>query len=223
MPLHLLAIGRSQNLAELAPGSDGLAARWVISQRLAAAVASPPAGSFPPLSQAAILAAIHRQIDILPVRFGTVLPDDEAVQRFLDRRGPALLQALNRLQGSSELGLRIELPPLSAPPNPGVPIHPAPVATSPVEYLARRRQQYQWQDRACRQSQQAVANYLEALRGLYRQWRRLTPAPPGLVRLAFLVERGLVSAFRERLAHWGTGRRDACCTLLGPWPPYSFA
>jgi hypothetical protein len=203
-------------------GPGGGLVRWVIHEGLAAAVVSAPAGSFQPLCQAAILTAIHRQIDILPVRFGTVLSDDDAVRSFLDRHGQTLRQALSRLQNTGEMGLRIELPRLPAPPDCGIVVDSGSAATSPAQYLARRRQQYEWQDRACRQSQQAVADHLQALGGLYRQWRRLTPAPPGLVRLAFLVERSCCGAFRERLTHWQTRQRDARCTLLGPWPPYSF-
>jgi len=247
MPLNLLAIGRTADLAEQlgdCPDSrgdcpdfrpsengtvpfrdaapEGTALRWIIHHALAAAVVSCPAGSFQPLSHAAILTAIHRQIDILPVRFGMILPEDRAVQTFLDSHGRALGEALDRLLGASEMGLRIELPRFIAPADRNIIVDPAHGATPPAQYLARRKRQYQWQDCVCAQAQQVVEDYVQALRGLYRDWRRLANSPFGLVRLAFLVERDCLNAFRDRLAHGPTAPVGKHCTLLGPWPPYSF-
>jgi hypothetical protein len=60
------------------------------------------------------------------------------------------------------------------------------------------------------------------LRGHCRDWRRLSPEPPGAVRLAFLVERNLSQSFAERLATLSVARPGERYAILGPWPPYSF-
>ncbi len=72
------------------------------------------------------------------------------------------------------------------------------------------------------QSQWAADTYLRALKGLIRDWRRRGPEPPGMVRLAFLVEREQAAAFARRVAMLRSMQIGQQCTLFGPWPPYSF-
>ena len=101
-----LGISRLVNI----PGPTGPAGscRWLSAGELAAAVlptAPPPA----PQRHAALLAAIHRKADILPVRFGTTVPDAHFLADLLDRRQAAWLADLHRLAGAAEMGLRIEL------------------------------------------------------------------------------------------------------------------
>ena len=107
MPLHLLGISRSGDIEGLPiHGPDGWPAilgdepvetisgpccrgiQWVAHCPLAAATVLPLSAAFGPLEQAALLAAIHAHVNILPVRYGTVLPDEEA--------GPALSRQSSR-------------------------------------------------------------------------------------------------------------------------------
>ncbi len=105
MPLHLLGISRSGDIAGLPvhwPNGQptilrhqpaeaiaeprGGEIRWVAHGRLAAATVRPLPTALGPLAHATSLATIHAHISILPVRYGTVLPDEEAVRHFLGKR-----------------------------------------------------------------------------------------------------------------------------------------
>jgi hypothetical protein len=249
VPLQILGISRSADVcrwagreaaacgagARIAPGDKtsrepGRAAvRWVAAAELTAAVvppllqlAEPPENAAGPLEHAALLAAIFRQGDVLPIRFGVVLPHEEAVCDLLRRRRDDLLRDLDRLQGAGEMGLRIELPSRSLPPEPPPPGDERPPDTSPARYLAARRARYRRQDQQEAHAQHAAQRCVWAMRGLYRSWRRLSPEPPGTVRLAFLVERHLWKDFAGRLETARAHEIGPPCTLLGPWPPYSF-
>jgi hypothetical protein len=50
----------------------------------------------------------------------------------------------------------------------------------------------------------------------------LNAAPPGLVRLALLIEQNRLDTFRKRLEAARKPRQVQECAVLGPWPPYSF-
>jgi hypothetical protein len=218
VPLHLLAISRTADLHRW--DCDGV--RWIVQGELAAAVVPPLPSSTGPLKHAALLATLYRQGDILPVRWGVVLPGEEAVRDLLRRRRAGLLCDLERLKGTGEIGLRIELSHSPATPHPPAP-HGSRQADSPAaQYLAARRARYQRQDQWSRRAQSVAEASLRAVKGLYRQWERLPPQPPGTVRLAFLVERHLWDAFTEHLATSPARATGEHRTLLGPWPPYNF-
>ncbi len=243
MPLHLLGISRSADVCHGLPqgkqwtrAMGGAAVRWVAAAELAAAVvpplppcagpldtaAGPLESAAGPLEHAALLAAIFRQGDVLPMRFGVVLPDEEAVRDLLRRRREELLDDLGRLKGAGEMGVRIELPCRGLPPDPPPPGDERLSDTSPARYLAARRTRYRWQDQQDAQAEHAAQTCVWAVRGLYRSWRRLSPEPPGIVRLAFLVERDLCGEFAGRVETSGASEIGLPCTVLGPWPPYSF-
>jgi hypothetical protein len=272
LPLHLLGVSRSTDVRRWdgkrrkppllprtghrakvgrAAASNGdclpLPPRWVIRDRVAAAVwtrSTPPL----PLEHAVVLGAIHRRGDVLPVRFGTTLADEDAVCDLLCRRQAEWLEELDCLAGTGEIGLRIELPQGPAVPasqsrcqvsgvrdqGPGTRCQVSGVRDqvvglslaprqSPAGYLAARQARYQQQDDQCHRAELAAEDCIRTMNGLYRQWRRLRPEPPGVVRLAFLVERGVFAAFAKRLGGLRARRISRRFTFLGPWPPYSFA
>ena len=241
MPMHLLGISRRRDIASLPchwsggqpaavrrlpteamGGADCREVRWVVRGCLAAATVYPLPASFGPLDHARLVAAIHAEISILPVRYGAVLPGEEAVQDFLSSRGEDLSRDLGRVEGKSEIGLRIELARGPAPAEPPAPNGSCPSDLSPAGYLAVRRARYQWHDQLNTQAQSAAETCVGALKGLCRDWRRLSPEPLGTVRLAFLVERRLSEAFAARLEMLRAQRTGQRYTLVGPWPPYSF-
>jgi hypothetical protein len=194
----------------------------VVHGQLAAAAVWPLSATFEPLEQAALLAAIHTHISILPMRYGTVLPDEEAVRHFLSNRCDNLLRDLVRVAGAGEVGLRIDLTePVPRPYSPKEQDEHLPVS-SPCQYLALRRQRYEFRDRLDRQVQLVTEDFVQAMHGLYGDWRTLTSTVPTVVRLAFLVQRKLWTVFRQRLETKILEQASRRCTLLGPWPPYSF-
>jgi hypothetical protein len=224
MPLHLLGISPGDEAAGL--GTVPFArpsVHWVREGSLAAATAPAGAAAMGPLDHARLLAAIFEHINILPARFGAVLPDEGAVRHFLRSHGDALCGQIDCLRGGVEMALRIDLPHLRWPAEPTGPLPDAPSsAPSPADYLASRRANYRRQDRLVAQAQWATDVYLRALKGLFRQWRRRSPEPPGTLRLAFLVPREQAAAFAERVALLRAMQIGQPSRLFGPWPPYSF-
>jgi hypothetical protein len=234
--LHLLGVSRSADVRRWDAAEDNPPGpprvRWVTSDRLAAAVWT-RSESPVPLEHAVELGAIHRRGDVLPMRFGATLADEDAVCHLLHRRQAEWLEELDCLAGTGEIGLRIELlqgPAVPAPhlrkeatagrAEPGLSFSPR---QSPEGYLAARQARYQQQDDQYHRAELAAEDCIRTMNGLYRQWRRLRPEPPGVVRLAFLVERGVFAAFAKRLGGLRARRISRRFTFLGPWPPYSFA
>jgi len=219
MALYPLGISRGRDLPRVAerPAAGRVAVRWVHADELACAVVDASRTRLEPLQHAAALDAIHRQICVLPMRFAAVPRDEAEIRSLLETRHRDLLQRLNRLDGTCEMGLRIALPKC-----PILQANPSSRTSPPTSYLHERRAYYQRQDSLGQRARLAVESLVKELQGTYRDWRRLTPSPPGLVRLAFLVERELVGSFAKRVeasAVECSGKQPA---LLGPWPPYSF-
>jgi hypothetical protein len=218
MPLYVLGVSRSGDIA----GNQESEVRWVVEGPLAAATVESPGKSFGPLEQARLLAAVHERVAIRPLRYGTMLPQEQAVRDFLRHRGTSLLGDLLRIEGTGEIGLRVELLGLTAPPGQSGAGDNRLPAMSPRQYLALRRQRYQWKDQWDSQAQSVTENLVRAVHGLYRQWRVLTSTVPTTLRLAFLVPRNHWESFRNRLGTIELAQASLRYTLLGPWPPYSF-
>jgi hypothetical protein len=194
---------------------DNPGVRWVLADDLAAAVTGPQPQPPEPVQHARVLASIHSHATVLPMRFGTGVADDEAAIAMLRSYSQQWLRCLDRLDGASEMGLRISLARGEAPPEPAA-------ATAASAYLAGRRARYAWEDRLRGQTAAVAERCVERLRRWCREWRQLAPAIPGLVRMAFLVDRDRAAAFRQHAAAVLARHADGSCVVLGPWPPYSF-
>jgi hypothetical protein len=218
MPLFALGICRRQDALRLTDKSDAelAAVDWRGSGELACAAIEAPQAALPPMRHAAVIEAIHRRMCVLPMRLGTVLGGEAEIESFLQDRGREFLERLDQLEGASEMALRLTLPqPLR--------VFAGPDAASPpsLAYLERRRSHYRRVDAAEGLAGLTVRRLTGHLQGTYRK-RRLLPAPPQLVRLALLVDRDRIAAFRAGLKAFAETCRQTQCTALGPWPPYSF-
>ena len=232
MSLYPLGISRSRDLPRVAeqstrgggewhphipPTSGQVAVRWVLADELAGALIDAPQVTPKPLEHAAALDAIHRQMCVLPMRFGTVPCDEAGIRSLLKARRGDLIERLDRLEGTCEMGLRIALPKFRIPQ-----AKPSPDTSPSISYLQQRRAHYQRQESFGERARLTVQRLVEELQGTYRDWRWLTPSPPGLARLAFLVDREVVGLFQKHLEASAAQRPEEQRTLLGPWPPYSF-
>jgi hypothetical protein len=151
------------------------------------------------------------------MRFGAAVRDKAEIHALLDARRDGLLDRLDQLDGACEMALRI------APQNPiATPTDQAPTNPSPLAYLERRRSYYQQADAAAELNCPMERQFLERLYGLFRDWRKLSPGPAHLTRLALLVDRNHVAALRLRAANSFRAGDSSRCQVLGPWPPYSF-
>jgi len=218
MTLYPLGISRSRDLPHVARESTAgqVAVRWVLADKLAGAAFDAPQVSPTPLQHAAALEAIHRRICVLPMQFAAVPRDEAEIRSLLETRHQDLLQQLDRLEGTCEMGLRVVLPK-----RPAARVNPSPRTSPPASYLNERRAYYQLHDSLSEQACMTAEHLVRELRDTYRNWQRLT-SPPDLLRLAFLVERERVGIFRKCLRASMAGDSGHQWILLGPWPPYSF-
>ena len=209
MPLYPLGVGRSRDV----PRAAGLPmVHWTRDGELACAWIGAPHGDFAPLEHAAALEAIDRRLCVLPMRFGAAVDDEAELRSMLQCRRDEWLDRLGRVDGACEMGVRITLP-ISPPPSADA----SSAASSPSTYLEQRRSHYRNADAANSLADQTVQDVVGRLQADCRDWRRLPSSSPGVVRLAFLVDRGRAEAFRRRVE-----RSQDNCAVVGPWPPYSF-
>jgi hypothetical protein len=155
-----------------------------------------------------VVEALMEGRDLLPVRYGTRLPDDEAAAAVIEERREELSAALERVRGAVELSVR-------ALANDGA-ADPALSSDSGREYLRQRA-------RAEESRELVTAAVHEPLSRLARaSVIRSVHSPAELLRGAYLVDRAGVEEFAALVArlHDADPRLSLLCT--GPWPPYSF-
>ena len=239
MPLYPLGISRRRDVPSVPKQAAGaIDMRWSLAGELACAFIDAPHQAVPPMLHAAALDAIHRRICVLPVRFGVALHDETEIHSLLQDRHYELLDHLSHLDRTCEMGLRIAPPttadqrrpplrggarsvPVRCPP-PGAQVAVSSGPQSPLAYIEERRTHYQRADENAERDRLIVQQFVKRLHGYYRQWRKLQSSPSHSIRLAFLVERGRVAAFRSHLENTCSTDQEGRCVLLGPWPPYSF-
>jgi gas vesicle protein GvpL/GvpF len=141
-----------------------------------------------------LVEALMEERDLLPVRYGTCVDDAAAAARVLEEQHDRWSAALDRVRGAVELSLRV--------------IGDAGGPESGAEYL---------------QSKAEVRALQEPLEALARaSARRPARAAGELLRAAYLVDRGRVQPFVERVAELQAENPDFSLLCTGPWPPYSF-
>ena len=149
----------------------------------------------------AVVEALMEERDLLPMRFGTLVEDDEAAARAIEDRHEELRRSLDRVRGAVELAVRAEA---KAPKDLTL------EATTGAEYI-----------RAKAHRTEAARLLHEPLAFLARE--SVVQPGPELLRAAYLVDREAVESFVglvRRLQETHDGFRVLC---TGPWPPYSFA
>lgn len=164
---------------------------------------------------------------VLPLRFGTAVPDDDAARRLLRTHADDARRLLDRIGDTREWGVRLVRrltePALAGPPS----ARPHRPDVSGREYLARRRQALHEQERAGQDAAEAADRLEKALTPhVVEILRRGGSAGSSLLLdLACLVspdrEAGFAAAVAELAEELDEQHLDI--ELTGPWPPYSFA
>jgi len=153
---------------------------------------------------------------VLPLRFGTKLPDTNVMRATLAARSGEFLAVLAQGRGRVELAVRA----MTSREADGTPLAviapPVSGARSGREYLLEKLAQ------GNRNEKEAAALHepLSALAVASRRGR--LQSDDEVLRAAYLVERTAVARFRavvERLQHQYPETAVLC---TGPWPPYSF-
>lgn len=209
--VYLYAIAESPLEALGVDGLDGAALRLVTADGLGAVVSDrdrdgAEASEAQLWAHEAVVEEVMAQRPVLPMRFGSMLADDAAVRGLLAGRRTALADALDRVRGAVEVGLRAGWEPEAIDDD-----------GSGTAYLMGRIDR----DRRARALADRIEGPLDELARASE--RRLRPGPGALLRSAYLVDRERLDAFRARVDELDDeiGEAEIICT--GLWPPYSFA
>jgi Gas vesicle synthesis protein GvpL/GvpF len=149
-----------------------------------------------------LLEALMEDRDVLPVQFGTALPDERAAARMLLERHDELAAALDRVRGAVELGLRARL----VGPAGGERV----VHASGRDYL-----------RAHVGNAGAARRLHGRLGAISRS--AVVRSGPDLLRAAYLVDRAAVAGFVAEVRRTQESSPELSLLCTGPWPPFSFA
>lgn len=151
-----------------------------------------------------VVEALMAERAVLPMRFGTRVPDADGVRAALAARWEPLLDALHRVRGRVELAVRAIRPPADAASD------AAPA--SGVEYLRARL-------RSAR-SGTSLHEPLAALAVAAHRWPE--HAPGEVLRASYLVDQPAVERFRLAIDRLQRQHPEAALLCTGPWPAYSF-
>jgi hypothetical protein len=152
---------------------------------------------------------------VLPMRFGTRLPDDDALEAVLAARQQEFLAALDRVRGRVEVGVRA-MQPQALGSEPPVAIPAVPVAMSGREYLEAKLRNGRRTEHEATALHEPLAKIAVAVS------RRATQTPDELLRASYLVETANVARFRGTVERLQRAHEDIAILCTGPWPPYSF-
>ncbi len=162
-----------------------------------------------------VVEAIHATQAVIPMRYGCLMEGEEAVIRLLENSRQAYDALLDRLDGMTEMGIRV-LCPASLPTVP-------PISLSPGSaYLASLRERYPAGVSLAAQETQLADRIAASLTGCYTEQRsEITQADQGrMLSLYFLTPKGCIEDFRSRVREIDL---DGVRLLMsGPWPPYNF-
>jgi hypothetical protein len=155
---------------------------------------------------------------ILPLRFGSVAPDEETAGRLFGSRAIELAGRLVHVRGHAQMTLRVYGPRRTARSRPLAPGSATTARLGPgTRYLAERR----------RLHGAATAPELDPIRPLLdglvvdeRVQRHVTP--PLLASVYHLVPRDRGARYRARVARGARQLSPLRVTVSGPWPPYAF-
>ncbi len=182
----------------------------------------------------AIVEALMADRAVLPVRFGTVLAGEAAVQAVLTAHYADFAADLDRVRGRVELGLRVlwedEQMGRGAQEHRSEgdsPLHPRPSAPplsgSGRSYLLGRLEEERRVRAWRRQAETLAAELHTPLAQLAAEnTQRVLVTPRLLLTAAYLVERDQVGAFRQEVEGLSAAYPALCLLCTGPWPPYSF-
>lgn len=161
-----------------------------------------------------VLGRVARDRSVLPVRFGTVVPDDDALDAMTRDPDGRLRAALARVAGADEWVVTVDA------------VEPVEVTDDDADlspghaFFARRRSAADARQQARARAVAAAEALHDRLQQLARDWQVLELREPDTVaRGAYLVPRGHADE-AVALVDAVTGAR---ASMQGPLPPYRFA
>jgi hypothetical protein len=171
-----------------------------------------------------VVRSVFEHGPVLPLRFGTVVADDDGARRLLDEQGSRARRRLEHLDTHREWGVRLNREVAEQPTGEDEASRRQMTGTS---YLASRRAalqkaQDEEQQKAAltEQVEQALRDYaVDAVR------RGGGPGSGVLTDVAYLVPVDAEDRFLDAAGRLGSevSREHLTLEVTGPWPPYSFA
>lgn len=158
-----------------------------------------------------IVEALMKDRDVLPVRYGTRVPDTEAVTRALQENHDALAESLESVRGAVELAVRV----FSADEPPETPAAVSRGMSGTAYLRARART-------AAKESHVADIVHKPLAAAARENTTTRVERPGELFRGSYLVDRDAVDKFSERVSRIQENNPQLQVTCTGPWPPYSF-
>jgi hypothetical protein len=145
--------------------------------------------------------ALMEKRDLLPVRFGTLVADEQTAARAVARRREELVAALERVRGAVELAVR---------------------AQPRESEVAQPRRGETGRDymRAKAHRTQAARLLHEPLAFVARD--SVVHTGPELLRAAYLVDRAALDGFVALVRRLQAAHQSLNVVCTGPWPPYNF-
>ncbi len=164
-------------------------------------------------------AALATGISPVPLRWGQGVEDEAALAATLVERQDGYLEALERVAGAVEFGVRVLDPAREAA--------PAPAAAGPgagTAYLRALAERAAAERAVDARGQEIAANLRAVLGAIIRQERiDALPTRHGVVSVAHLVARRAEAEYRAGVERVRRDRPELRFLVTGPWPPYSFA
>ncbi len=170
------------------------------------------------VDHARVIADCFQHSTVLPFRFGTVFPDDDALRRSVRSNQRQFNANVERLRGKAEMHLKVVL-------EDGGPDSPKYLSSPCVgkEYLSRLRE-----TSALQRERQTKA------RAIFVQVHRMfapleediscrrMDSGKMLLDIAHLINHGNIARYQNKYSSAGQTLRDCQMMLSGPWPPYHF-
>jgi hypothetical protein len=168
------------------------------------------------LAYESVVERIHASQDVIPLRYGCLMENEEQVVRLLEDRREEYEALFIRLRGMTEMGIRLLWPAGAAPP-PVLPKSPG------AAYLASLRNRYNSQDILAPEETLLADRTVALLAPWSTEHRREVSSSTGrrLLSLYFLTPKGHAEEFRKKARELSLPR-GVKLLLNGPWPPYNF-
>jgi Gas vesicle synthesis protein GvpL/GvpF len=161
------------------------------------------------LQHAVVVEALMERCDaVLPGRLGPRFAGVHAVAAAVEAQAGQLRDALDRVEGCVELGLRVLEPPQASSGH---------APRSGTDYLQARLAQRRETARRALELHEPLSRLARASTTREGQGRG------EVLDAAYLLAAQEVDRFREELGRLEESERDLNFVVTGPWPPYSFA
>jgi hypothetical protein len=170
---------------------------------------------------ARVIADCFAQSTVLPFRFGTTFPDDDALRRSVRSNQRHFMANVERLRGKAEMHLKVLIDDVAAAPrDPSV---SRAAASTGEQYLHNLHEsasrQRERQSRARALSLQMHRMFLPIAEEITC---KRTDSGKMLLDIAHLVDKKTVERYQNKYSSATQQMKDCAMQLSGPWPPYHF-